>query len=154
MVKFVEIKNDFPKPVEVRLISVPPLTPSHRGTCGGLSRWSTTDRAAGCMQRVLEPFMFRMEAVPLSPSPTQRSVERDLGACKRLARCTAYRWRLHTIAVHSRHRATGTPRQVRSAGISLKYASSPTLCNTPLHTHWAAERSKISQPPHPLSHVK
>ena len=74
-----------------------PHSLSH-GTCGGVSHLSTTDRAAGCMQRVLEPFMFRMEVVPLSPSPTQqRSVERDLEACKRLARCTACRWRLHTL---------------------------------------------------------
>jgi hypothetical protein len=115
-----------------------PHSLSH-GTCGGVSHLSTTDRAAGCMQRVLEPFMSRMEVVPLSNSPAQRSVERNLGACKRLARCTAYRWRIHTIAVHSRHRATSTPREARSAGVSLRYASSPTVCNTPLHPYWAAK---------------
>jgi hypothetical protein len=77
-----------PKHTKVRSKGVPH---SPHGTWGGVPRSSTTDRAAGsrrgCMQRVLEPFMFRMEVVPQSTPSAQRSVVRDLGACKRLARC-------------------------------------------------------------------
>jgi hypothetical protein len=92
--------------------------------------------------------------VPLSISPGRRSMVRDLGACKRLARCTEFGWQLHAITVYVRHQVVSMPQRLRLTAKSLQYASSPTACNTPLHQDSASKGSKISQPPHPLSHVK
>lgn len=94
------------------------------------------------------------EVVPLSTSPGQRSVVRDLGACKRPARRTTSEWRLYAIALRARYLAMRSPRRMCLAGISLEFVSSPTTCNAPLHQDRAAKSSKISQPLHPLSHVK
>lgn len=72
------------------------------------------------------------EVVPLSTSPGQRSVESDLEACKRLARCPEYGWRLHAIAL----RIT-TKRDVSTLGYARQAHHWSLLCvsHRPRVTH-------------------
>jgi hypothetical protein len=69
-----------PKPTEMRSKLWKGVPHSPHGTWGGVSLVNYRQGCRvprGCMQRVLEPFMFRMEVVPQSTSSSaQRSVVR------------------------------------------------------------------------------